>query len=85
MTNVKFFIPYGRIHNFFSKYHLNEIHNVDSSRDIAYEGTRANKGARVVLIMLNDSFKLMGHLLVQKAVQLSKWVKMSGFKLIYRS
>lgn len=35
MTKVKFFTSYGRIHNFFSKHHLNEIHNVDSSRDIA--------------------------------------------------
>lgn len=85
MTKVKFFIPYGRMHNSFSKFHFNEIQNVDSSRDIAYEGTTANKGTRVVLIMFNDSFKLMSHLLVQKAVQISKWVKMSGFKLIYRS
>jgi hypothetical protein len=36
MTKVKIFIPYDRIHNPISKYHLHLIHNVDSSKDIAY-------------------------------------------------
>lgn len=48
--------------NSISKYSLNEIHNLDSSGNIDYHGTR------VILIMSNESLKLMGHLLILELV-----------------